>query len=161
MLVHAFNDREGLRIAMEMERRGEDFYRRSARISKNPETVKVLLQLAADEALHRAEFERLLSGVEVSEVEYDHETNAYLSAIAADVVFSDGLMALKQQGFDSPQGALLEAIQSEKDSVLFYSELAEQAADDNAKRIFCEIIRQEKGHMRLLQMRLANIESEG
>ena len=82
-------------------------------------------------------------------------------AIAADVVFSEGLMALKQHGFDSPQGALLEAIQSEKDSVLFYSELAAKAADDNARRIFDEIIRQEKGHMRLLQMRLANIESEG
>jgi len=161
MLIHAFNDREGLRIAMEMERRGEDFYRKSARISKNPATVAVLNQLADDEALHRAEFERLLRGVTLSEETYDQETNAYLSAIAADVVFSEGLMALKQHGFDSPQGALLEAIQSEKDSVLFYSELAAKAADDNARRIFDEIIRQEKGHMRLLQMRLANIESEG
>ena len=161
MLIHAFNDREGLRIAMEMERRGEDFYRKSARISKNPATVAVLNQLADDEALHRAEFERLLNGVTFSDEAYDQETNAYLSAIAADVVFSEGLMALKQHGFDSPQGAPLEAIQSEKDSVLFYSELAAKAADDNARRIFDEIIRQEKGHMRLLQMRLANIESEG
>ena len=47
MLTHAFNDREGLRIAVEMERRGEEFYRRSARISRNPQTVKVLEQLAA------------------------------------------------------------------------------------------------------------------
>lgn len=161
MLTHAFNDREGLRIAVEMERRGEEFYRRSARISRNPETVKVLEQLAADEAIHRAEFERLLRGVEVSDAAYDQETNAYLTAIAADVVFSDGLMALKQSGFDSPRGALLEAIQSEKDSILFYSELAEIACDDKARRIFGEIIRQEKGHMRMLQMRLANIASEG
>jgi rubrerythrin len=161
MLTHAFNDREGIRIAVEMERRGEEFYRRSARISKNPETVKALLQLAEDEALHRAEFERLLGGADVSGEAYDQETNAYLTAIAADVVFSGGLMALKRSGFDSPQGALLEAIQSEKDSILFYSELAEKAYDDKARRIFGEIIRQEKGHMRMLQMRLANIASEG
>lgn len=160
MLIHAFNDREGLRIAMEMERRGEDFYRRSARISKNPKTVSALEQLANDERLHFAEFERLLKGVEFSCEAYDQETNAYLSAIAADVVFSEGLMALKRQGFDSPQGALIEAIQSEKDSVLFYSELAEKASDEKARQIFSEIIRQEKGHMRILQMRLENIGSE-
>ncbi len=161
MLIHSFSDREGLRIAVEMERRGEDFYRRSARISKNGATIATLEQLADDEALHRAEFEKMLKGISLSGEIYDQETNAYLSAIAADVVFPEGLMALRQTGFESPMGVLREAIQSEKDSILFYGELAELATDEDARRIFNEIIRQERAHMRILQTRLASIVSEG
>lgn len=161
MLVHSFSDAEGLRIAIEMERRGEAFYRKSARISKNPETVAVFEQLAADEEIHRVEFEQLLRSAKLSEAEYDAETNAYLNAIAADVVFSDGLMALRSTGFDTPEGALMEAIRSEKDSVMFYTELRNRAFDDEARRIFDEIIRHEKRHLRTLQLRLANIISEG
>ena len=160
MLIHAFDDREGLRIAMEMERRGEDFYRRCACVSKNPRTVETLLQLASDESAHRAEFQRMREAIADGEA-YDQETNAYLSAIAAEVVFPEGLMAMKRQGFDSPKAALMEAIQSEKDSILFYGELAKQARDQRAREVFQEIIRQEMGHMRILQTRLADIVSEG
>lgn len=160
MTIHSFNDAEALRIAIEMERRGEAFYRKSARISKNPETVKVFEQLAADETIHRAEFEKLIQNAAVSDENYDQETNAYLTAIAADVVFTDGLMALRTTGFETPQGALLEAIRSEKDSVLFYTELASRALDKEAARIFDEIIFQEKAHLRTLQLRLAKLNSE-
>lgn len=45
----AFTDLEGLRIAVEMEKRGEDFYRRSAKVSKSKETVSLLGRLADDE----------------------------------------------------------------------------------------------------------------
>ena len=161
MTIHSFNDAEGLRIAIEMERRGEAFYRKSARISKNPETVKVFEQLAADETIHRAEFEKLIQKATVSQENYDQETNAYLTAIAADVVFTDGLMALRSTGFETPEGVLLEAIRSEKDSVLFYTELSSRALDKEAARIFDEIIFQEKAHLRTLQLRLAKLTSEG
>ena len=39
---HLFSDVEGLRIAVEMERRGEDFYRRAAKVSRSQETVSLL-----------------------------------------------------------------------------------------------------------------------
>ena len=55
----AFTDLEGLRIAVEMEKRGEDFYRRSAKVSKSKETVSLLGRLADDEVVHAREFERL------------------------------------------------------------------------------------------------------
>ncbi len=161
MTIHSFNDAEALRIAIEMETRGEAFYTKAARISRNPETVRVFEQLAADETIHRAEFEKLVAKANLSEIAYDQETNAYLNAIAADVVFSDGLMALRTTGFETPEGALMEAIRSEKDSVMFYSELAERASDKEAAKIFEEIIFQEKAHLRTLQLRLAKIISEG
>ena len=157
-MFHVFSDQEGLRIAIEMERRGESFYRRAARVSKSDETIEMLLALAEDEHHHRAEFERLYAAeVEsgLSDKAYDDETNAYLTAIAAEVVFPRGLMALKDEGFENPEAVLQHAIASEKDSVLFYSEMQEHTHDDHAKEVFGEIIRQEKGHLFRLQRQLS------
>ena len=160
---HVFSDIEGLRIAIEMERRGEDFYRRSARVSRSPETVSLLNSLAEDERLHGNEFRRLhdLACARVGgckEEAYDDETNAYLSAVAADVVFSGGLMAMRQVGFENSKAVLMNAIASEKDSVLFYTELAAHARDEDARATFMEITRQERGHLARLLHRLAALE---
>ena len=160
---HVFSDVEGLRIAVEMERRGEDFYRRAARVSRNAETVALLNQLADDETNHGREFQRLqdLACARIDgcgEEQYDDETNAYLSAIAADIVFPGGLMALRQAGFEDPRAVMSTAIASEKDSILFYTELAGRAKDAEARKAFEEITRQERGHLALLLHRLAALD---
>lgn len=159
-MFHVFSDQEGLRIAIEMERRGESFYRRAARVSKSQETIEMLLSLAADEQHHRAEFERLYAqevASGLSDKAYDDETNAYLTAIAAEVVFPKGLMGLREEGFENPEAVLQHAIASEKDSILFYSEMQERTSDEHAKEIFEEIVRQERGHLFRLQRRLNQI----
>ena len=45
MQVLDFNDLEGIRIAVEMERRGRDFYEMAARVSKNSGMKEMLQQL--------------------------------------------------------------------------------------------------------------------
>jgi len=163
-MLHVFSDLEGIRIAAEMERRGESFYRRAARVSKSEATVNMLLSLARDEQMHRAEFERLYAEEEangMSKKAYDDETNAYLTAIAAEVVFPKGLVGLVDSGFEDPVAVLRYAIASEKDSIMFYSELHNHASDDHAKDVFSEITRQERAHLYRLQRQLNNIlESE-
>ena len=156
-MFHVFSDLEGIRIAIEMERRGESFYRRAAKVSKSDNTVQMLLSLANDEMHHKAEFERLYkaeSEAGMSDKAYDDETNAYLTAIAAEVVFPQGLMGLKSEGFENPAAVLNHAITSEKDSILFYTEMQNHTADERAKAVFSEIIRQERGHMFRLQRQL-------
>ena len=158
-MLHVFSDLEGIRIAIEMERRGEAFYRRAARVSRSEATIAMLNVLAADEMNHRAEFERLYrneSGM-LSDAAYDDETNAYLGAIAAEFIFPEGLMALRNTGFDNPEAVLQHAIQSEKDSILFYTELTAHTADAHARDVFSEIIRQERGHLYRLQRQLETI----
>ena len=162
---HVFSDVEGLRIAVEMERRGEDFYRRAARVSRTQETVDLLNSLADDETLHGREFQRLHDLAcarrdAACEECYDDETNAYLSAIAADIVFPGGLMALRQAGFENPRAVLTTAIASEKDSILFYTELAGRAKDAEARKVFEEITRQERGHLARLLNKLAALDRE-
>jgi rubrerythrin len=163
-MQHVFSDVEGLRIAVEMERRGEDFYRRAARVSRAEDTVALLNALAEDERLHGREFQRLhdlaAARNDGSEKAYDDETNAYLSAIAADIVFPGGLMALRQTGFENPRAVLTTAIASEKDSILFYTELAAHARDEEARKVFEEITRQERGHLARLLHKLSALDSE-
>ena len=162
-MFHVFSDLEGIRIAIEMERRGESFYRHAARVSKSGETVEMLLALANEEQYHRAEFERLLSAEcarGMSDCAYDDETNAYLTAIAAEVVFPKGLMALRDEGFENPEAVLLHAIASEKDSILFYTEMQQRTADAHSREVFGEIVRQERGHLFRLQRRLAQLAKE-
>lgn len=156
-MFHTFSDLEGIRIAIEMERRGESFYRRAAKVSRSAETIALLNALAGDETNHRAEFERLYRREAeggLSEEAYDDETNAYLTAIAAEVVFPEGLMGLKDAGFEDPVAVLMSAIASEKDSILFYTELQGCTADAHARGVFCEIARQERGHLFRLQRQL-------
>ena len=158
--MHIFSDLEGIRIAIEMERRGEAFYRRAAKVSKSQDTVDLLLALAEDERHHQAEFERLLRAETergMTDKRYDDETNAYLTAIAADIVFPKGLMALKNEGFENPEAVLVYAINSEKDSVLFYTEMQNHTLDSHASDVFGEITRQERGHLFRLQRRLDQI----
>ena len=154
-----FNDLEGLRIAIEMEKRGEDFYRRAAKVSRSEETIFLLNQLASDEVVHAAEFERLYNqALEYHDARaqenYDEETSAYLSAVAADIVFSSGLMALRRVGFESPEAVLEYAIGSEKDSILFYTELNGCAKTAHCRSTFQEIARQERRHLARLIGRL-------
>lgn len=162
-MQHVFNDVEGLRIAVEMERRGEDFYRRAARVSRTEDTVALLNALAEDERLHGREFQRLhdlaCARKGACEEAYDSETNAYLSAIAAEIVFPGGLMALRQAGFENPHAVLTTAIASEKDSILFYTELAALSHTEEARKVFEEITRQERGHLARLLNKLAALEA--
>ena len=164
MPLHIFNDLEGVRIAAEMESRGEQFYRRAARVSRSRDTVALLESLADDEVLHMQEFSRLYAeacgryereGVPCPD--YDDETNACLSAIAADIVFPEGLMTLRREGFESPEAILAAAIDSEKESILFYTELAARTGDERARELFGEIVRQERGHLARLQKRMLEL----
>lgn len=162
MAVHAFNDLEGLRIAAEMEKRGGEYYRRAAKLSKSPEAVDMLQFLAEDEERHMAEFQRLASRIfekHGEAADYSMEASAYLSAIAAEIIFPDGLIAMgKKHGFDSPRAILEGAIESEKDSILFYAELERVTQDEESRAVFAEIGRQERGHMSQLTHMLSRIE---
>ena len=149
-----FDDHQAVSIAIEMERRGEEFYRKAARVSKSEATIALLHTLADDEKGHMSDFQRLADRLGGDNRTYDEETGVYLTAIAADIVFPGGLMQLLPgDGLSNPEAVLLYAIRSEKDSILFYSEMTRHALNDSARGIFEEILRAERGHLaRLLRM---------
>ncbi|MEF9895827.1 MAG: ferritin family protein [Clostridia bacterium] len=165
-MTRRFNDLEGLRIAVEMEKRGADLYRHAVRISKSPKAARVLAQLEADEREHQRNFS-LLHEAQLARYEgdagivwYDGESSAFLSAMAAEVVFSDGLVGMaRKAGFDEPTEIVRYAAQTEKDSILFYDAILAQTGDPEAHRVFSEIIRQEKEHLQKLTQLLMEEEA--
>ena len=156
--VKDFNDLEGIRIAVEMERRGRDFYEMAARVAKSDQMGRLLQQLKAEEIVHMQQFGRLYEREQQREAAsrpYSRETSAYLTALAADIVFSDGLVSVGVKGgFDDPKVMLEEAVASEQDSIDFYATLADETDDPRAKEIFGEIIAQEKSHQERLRAQL-------
>ena len=161
MQVLDFNDLEGIRIAVEMERRGRDFYEMAARVTKNSDMEALLQKLKSEEIVHMQQFGRLYEREQerADQIKpYSHETSAYLTALAADIVFSDGLVAVGVKGgFNDPDVMLNEAIGSEQDSIDFYQTLANETEDPHARAIFEEIIAQEKSHQVRLRAQLAQI----
>lgn len=161
MPVLDFDDLEGIRIAVEMERRGRDFYEMAARMTKNGRMAELLQKLRSEEVVHMQQFGRLYEREQQRAdmiKPYSHETSAYLTALAADIVFSDGLVKVGVKGgFEDPDVMLEEAIGSEQDSIDFYSTLARETQDEHARAIFEEIIAQEKSHQVRLRAQLAQI----
>jgi rubrerythrin len=159
MNVHSFNDKEGLRIAAEIERRGLSFYERAQKITHSPAVKALLEELIPDERAHVAEFQRRYEARLANEEDYDSETSAYLSAVAADVVFPGGLTAVaRERGFESAARILKYSIQSEKDAILFYVALAARAEDEALKAVFSDVIRQESAHLSKLQALLSEVD---
>ena len=153
-----FSELEGLRIAAEMEKRGGEFYTLAARVSLNEETKALLRALAADEAIHLREFQRLYEREAAKQDKQHHtgEAGALLTALAADIAFPKGVVSLA--GKLENQRAILEhSIQSEKDSIRFYGALAADEACAESAKIFEDIIRQEHGHLIRLEKMLADV----
>ena len=157
-VYHVFNDLEGLRVAAEIERRGLEFYTRAMKLTADPDAKAMLRHLAEEEHEHMMAFDALYQQaaerIESSggSADYDMESNAFLSALAADVVFPGGLTAFARgYGFDDPFALIIQAIQSEKDSILYYWECMMITKNTAARDTFHSIIAQERNHLMDLQ----------
>lgn len=158
MQANEFNELEGLRIAAEMEKRGGEFYRLAVRVSRSQETRDLLTSLAEDEAVHLKEFQKLYEreALRKDGGRYSPEKGALLAALAADIAFPQGVAGVANN-LESPSVILQTAIQSEEDSIRFYSEMAQVTASEQTAGVFQDIIRQEKGHLNRLQKMLSEL----
>ena len=62
--------------------------------------------------------------------------------------------------YSYPSNGKTYPIASEKDSILFYTEIQQRTADDHSREVFGEIVRQERGHLFRLQRRLTQLVRE-
>jgi rubrerythrin len=164
--LHRFSVLEGLRIAVEIERNGERFYREVKGMARSSDAAAQIEALREQEEKHVAIFARMYREMaekveEEPSLVFDEETNAYLSAIAAEVVSPGGVLAaLSRERPKHLAGVLVAAMNTEKDSILFYMELADAANDPLAREAFRAIIEEEKKHLVTLQAMLEEIGGE-
>ena len=161
MLIHSFTDAEALRIAVEIEKKGERFYRMAQKVV-SPEAAGLLQKMGDQEKLHAGRFQQMLDSHSSEDEKvictFDDETSAFLSNIASEVVFPDGVLAsLMNHKLENAKDAILMAIGSEKDSILFYMQLMMETQNDESKSVFSSIIAEEKRHLRELNELLETI----
>ena len=120
-----FSDEEALRIAAQIERKGERFYRVAQKLSDSQEMTNLLELLRRQEEAHAARFESMLDELLAKKGDFEDETfseesAAFLSALASEVVFPGGVMAsMMNRKIDTIPDLLLYAISPEKESILF------------------------------------------
>ncbi|HMM21136.1 MAG TPA: ferritin family protein [Selenomonadales bacterium] len=153
-MQNLFSDLEGLRIAVEIEVRGREFYRQAAEQAAKDEHRELFQWLADEECTHEAKFAGILSQISAckeahsDEYLFDADTSRYLTVIADHHVFPKAADAKAAIAELKTVGAILRtALQAEKDSVLFYDELARNAKFDAAKEVFALLKAEEQAHV--------------
>lgn len=139
-----YSQEEALQLAVRIEDRGADFYRKAAAGSQDPETAALFVKLAEYETEHGKYF---LSLLDAKFPDFEPSPLAgEIIALADSAVFPE-----KPEDIPvSPAAALKLAIGFEKDSVLFYLGLKEAVNDPAGADGIGRIIREEMSHISAL-----------
>ncbi|VBB06301.1 rubrerythrin [Lucifera butyrica] len=149
-----FSDLEGLRVALEIEVRGKEFYRQAYQKSKNEAQTSLFLALMNEEVAHYEAFSRIYDILKqnrdaaADEYLFDPEVSRYLTALTEAYIFPPPEKAAAAIDELSGITAVLNlAMQAEKDSILLYDELARNAKFEAAKKVFSLLKVEEQKHV--------------
>ena len=156
-MMYDFNADDVFEMAEQMERNGYNFYETAAKGVSDEEAKKMLLEFAEMEKNHEKTFSDMRKWLGENEKEKtvfdpENESVQYLRALADTRVFFD-----KKIDVSSLETILKDAIQAEKDSIVFYLGMKEAVPEGKGKGWLDGIIREEMGHIRLLSGKLAQV----
>jgi rubrerythrin len=138
---------EVLKLAIEIEKNGQEFYASMANKVKDEKLKDTLNLLANEEEKHKKVFEDILESLGETEVveTYAGEYQAYMKALADECVFTqDILKKKKDEGFDKTVDLLDFALRIEKDSIILYSEMKENLLGN--QDVLDKVIEEERKH---------------
>ncbi|MCY3846201.1 MAG: transcriptional repressor [Acidobacteria bacterium] len=140
--------RDALRIAIQTERSGLDFYSRAARITKDARGRRVFRKLAAEEQEHLGKLEARYAELLAEDPDLESRPTFLFFKGAASGLFAAGAEEL-DKGADDRQ-ALRIGIRCERGSHRFFKRYGERFEDSEGKRIFLEFADEEREHLELL-----------
>ncbi|MBW8035431.1 MAG: ferritin family protein [Planctomycetes bacterium] len=158
-----FNANEVFEMAEEFERNGARFYRKAAGYFKDEGKCKLLEELALMEDGHLATFQEMREQLKAQEKETttfdpDNEAGMYLRAMADGHVFDTSADPCDfLTGDETMTEIFKKALLCEKDSVVFYLGIKDMVSDTGGKDKVEAIIREEMGHISLLNKHLAEL----
>ena len=158
-MASEFNADDILEIAVKIEKNGAEFYRRASEKVEKEENRLFLLDLADMEDQHEATFLKMqkeLKDKEKMSGTFDpYDENAlYLKALADTRVFSK-----KEEPADHFYDILVSAVQTEKDSIVFYLGMKGLVPEEFGKSSVDDILKEEMKHIRLLAGKLASLKN--
>lgn len=138
-------------FAIRSEEEGVAFYSNAARMFKAGPEKGFLEGLAAEEGKHAATFRQLREKAAKkgsTELFASAEVSDYLDAVVRGGLFESARGAVQDGAAPkNVEDVYAIAIRAERSSILLYGELARQAKDKAARKIFEELAREEKGHL--------------
>ena len=149
-----YSDLEGLRLGMEIETRGKEFYRYAYEHAKEKEHKDLFLFLMQEEEQHLDTFTKIFNIIEdrkeahSADYLFDADSSRYLTVLAESHVFpkQDKVQSVIAD-LNSVQAILQTAMQAEKDSILLYDEMATHAKFEDARKIFTVLKAEEQSHV--------------
>lgn len=158
MVVKYLSQGEAFKVAMNLEEEGLKFYEECAQKIKSAEPRHIFLQLAEDEKEHYAIFRKMYDETGEARKEIlgdDEEVKKYLASLVKPGVFYD-IASIDRETMDSrdEREVVKIAIQTEKDSVLFYTEAWLNSGNTQARKAFKKIFMEERRHLNILIDRL-------
>ncbi len=146
---------QALCVAVEMEKRAIRMYERALMLAEDPAVCAGIREMQSDEREHLRRF---------SEMKAQHlipaeEEKLMISAMAADVLFSGGVMEMKrEQALTTLPGLYRYAADSEANAVETYGGFASKCADARVRDTFMAIVQEESAHLSVLLERLEKME---
>jgi len=166
MGTEQMNELEAIRIAIGIEENGYEFYTKASRKAMDERIEKLFQELARQEKSHAARFKKLYdeflaTSATSDEYIYDPEVSLYLEAIAdATIIPSLDKIDSILERIKDPYDALNFALNIEKDSILYYSEMAIRAKNPNAKDAFTTLMKEERKHVLDIKRMLDTLNSQ-
>jgi rubrerythrin len=147
-------------LAIQIERNGEDVYRRAAAMASDPDVKGLLGWLADQEKEHVDWFSALRERVEVKTASEDLDAAAreILKTVLGGQAFS---LADEDLGAKETVDEIMKAaLEFEKDTIVFYEMIGEFVEEDEARQGLLSIIKEEEGHIKALDEHLDTIKAK-
>ncbi|MGE4520495.1 MAG: ferritin family protein [Desulfobacteraceae bacterium] len=154
MAAYDFSADEIFEMAIEIEVKGQEFYRKAAADAENEDLKKILSDLADMEVDHEETFKEMKKDLKSSEKEAgvfdpENEAAAYLKALADTKVFYE-----KEIDTKSVKEVMKAAITAEKDSIVFYLGMKNLVPEKKGQDRLDKIINEEMTHIRIISNKL-------
>lgn len=150
-----FQPSEIISLAIEVEEKGANFYRRLADKVEAEEVKKLLLYLSTEEEKHKKEFKNLgrdLTSFDPRET-YEGEYLEYVqSTVDTHMFANEDLLEKAIETAGGPVDVVKLAISFEKDSILFFHSFRNLVSKEK-QEVIDKLIKEEEGHI----INLANI----
>ena len=149
--MHKFTVEEALGIAVRIEKNAQEYYRRASEIVTDIRAKVILKDLALWEVRHETLFRKLEKDVIDSKINSSgimSDVAGYLAAVADSSIFN--ITRFDKQLRDLSNDAhtiLIEALNREKDSVVFYTLLKKAIPGDARKEAVDDVITEEISHI--------------
>lgn len=141
------NECQALCIAVEMERRAIRVYERALMLAQDAQVRAGIEEILADERRHLQRFSAMRECRMVDEA----EERLLISSMAAEVLFTGGVMEMKrEQALTTLRGLYEYAADSEAGAVETYGSFAAKCEDQRVHDTFMAIVHEESEHLTVL-----------